>query len=293
MATIDDCTEDYKWGVPVYDGGKFYIAAMKSRVHLGFATAGLTDDEIKTLEGTGKTTAEMVAQDTFTDTSNAGLDEAWDFADTWGITGNVNDGYPCLQWQDEGCVVADNAEPEDDNDGISSAVENAAPNGGDANNDGTPDAEQPNVASFVNSLTGQYTVVAVNPSCALESVGSQAETANAVKDAGFNYPGGFTHFSANCGTPGYTTTVAIYQYGSSKDGLVVRKYNPATSGYFTVGSASLSQATLGGKAVVIATYQITDGGDLDTDGTANGTIVDPVGLGQQVVGIPNTGVVQL
>lgn len=55
MATIDDCTEDYKWGVPVYDGGKFYIAAMKSRVHLGFATAGLTDDEIKTLEGTGKT----------------------------------------------------------------------------------------------------------------------------------------------------------------------------------------------------------------------------------------------
>ncbi len=39
----------------------------------------------------GKTTVEMQQQATF---------ENWDFADTWSIDPNYNDGYPYLQWQD-------------------------------------------------------------------------------------------------------------------------------------------------------------------------------------------------
>ena len=36
MKTIPDCHEEFSWGVPVYDKGKFYIAAMKERTQLSF-----------------------------------------------------------------------------------------------------------------------------------------------------------------------------------------------------------------------------------------------------------------
>jgi hypothetical protein len=51
--------EKMRWGVPTFAGGKFYIAAMKNRVHFGFAITGLNKDEIKMFEGTGKTMRHM------------------------------------------------------------------------------------------------------------------------------------------------------------------------------------------------------------------------------------------
>jgi uncharacterized protein YdhG (YjbR/CyaY superfamily) len=47
--------EKMRWGVPTFTGGKFYIAAMKNRVHVGFAINGLNKDEIDLFEGSGKT----------------------------------------------------------------------------------------------------------------------------------------------------------------------------------------------------------------------------------------------
>jgi len=52
---IKNCEEKYGWGVIVLCGGKFYIAAMKSRVHVGFSIIGLDKEEITLLEGGGKT----------------------------------------------------------------------------------------------------------------------------------------------------------------------------------------------------------------------------------------------
>jgi hypothetical protein len=52
---IPDCKEEMRWGVITYASGKFYIAAMKTRVHVGFAIAGLKNDEVALFEGTGKT----------------------------------------------------------------------------------------------------------------------------------------------------------------------------------------------------------------------------------------------
>ena len=46
--------EEMKWGVPNY-GNLFYFVALKSYVNLGFSIKNLSDDEIKLLEGTGKT----------------------------------------------------------------------------------------------------------------------------------------------------------------------------------------------------------------------------------------------
>ena len=232
--------------------------------------------------GTGKTTAEMKDTATFTDTENSdGLDEAWDFESIWTIDAVGNNGYPCLTWYSQ-CA-------DDDADGASSSTEDAAPNSGDANNDGTTDSTQSNVASFVNAVTGHYTSVALPVACSLSSTSAQTEASQAAQDSGYQYQSGLVHFSADCGTPGYTATVKVYMYGVASSDLVLRKYNPTTHAYFTVSSAVITQETIGGQLVAVATYSITDGGDLDTDGTVNGVIVDPVGLATSAIGAPNTG----
>lgn len=53
--TLPNCEEKMRWGVPTFAAGKFYIAAMKNRVHIGFAITGLSKDEIRLFEGSGKT----------------------------------------------------------------------------------------------------------------------------------------------------------------------------------------------------------------------------------------------
>jgi len=59
---------------------------------------------------------------------------------------------------------------------------------------------------------------------------------------------------------------------------VLRKYNPTTRTYSTIANATFTPVTVGGQAATEISYQITDGGPYDLDGSANGTIVDPVGL---------------
>jgi uncharacterized protein YdhG (YjbR/CyaY superfamily) len=53
--TLSNCEEKMTWGVVTFASGKFYVAAMKNRVHVGFAVAGLSEDEISMFEGNGKT----------------------------------------------------------------------------------------------------------------------------------------------------------------------------------------------------------------------------------------------
>ena len=53
--TLPNCKEKKAWGVAVFADDKFYIAAMKNRVHVGFVINGLSKEEIGLFEGTGKT----------------------------------------------------------------------------------------------------------------------------------------------------------------------------------------------------------------------------------------------
>lgn len=53
--TLPSCEEKMAWGVITFAAGKFYIAAMKNRVHVGFAITGLNKDETSLFEGSGKT----------------------------------------------------------------------------------------------------------------------------------------------------------------------------------------------------------------------------------------------
>jgi len=53
--TLPSYEEKSAWGVIALEDGKFYIASMKNRVHVGFAINGLSKEEIGLFEGSGKT----------------------------------------------------------------------------------------------------------------------------------------------------------------------------------------------------------------------------------------------
>ena len=55
LETLPSPEEKIAWGVVTLGRGKFYIAAMKNRVHVGFAITGLNEDEVNMFEGSGKT----------------------------------------------------------------------------------------------------------------------------------------------------------------------------------------------------------------------------------------------
>jgi hypothetical protein len=55
LKTLPSCEEKIAWGVVTFAGGKFYIAALKNRVHVGFTINGLNKEEIGLFEGSGKT----------------------------------------------------------------------------------------------------------------------------------------------------------------------------------------------------------------------------------------------
>ncbi len=240
-----------------------------------------TTQEASASSETGKTTAELKNRDTLLNTVTTGLTTAWDFETTWEMNEAVNNGYACLRWQSTTCVMP--AWVDEDADGVPSVVEDAAPNSGDANDDGLPDSEQVNVSSFVNEVSTTYTAVELDPVCTFTDIGVTPENGIPNGDGGFDYSSGLIDFTAECGTPGYATDVTVITYGVDPNGLTLRKYNPNTDSYFTIDSALFEAVTINGLPAVSATYQVTDGGVLDIDGSANGVIVDPVGFAKTAV----------
>jgi hypothetical protein len=183
----------------------------------------------------------------------------------------------------------------DDSDSINETVEASAPNSGDANNDGIADSQQSNVASLINTTTGKYVSLAVDGTCTLYNVSSQAASSLA-SDLKYSYPLGLLDFSISCGgTPGFSTTVTQYFYNPPSGDFVLRKF--VRGSYATVPGATISLTSIGGENVMVVSYQVTDGGLLDDDGNANGVIVDPAGPALQTdtngLGAPNTGLLHL
>lgn len=184
--------------------------------------------------------------------------------------------------------------PPDDGDGVSATIENAAPNSGDANDDGIVDSQEVNVSSFPTTLNGDYESVATPSGCNLSSVSSQLASA---VDGSYDYPFGLTGYDVSCGgAPGFTTTVTEYFYNPPAGSFTFRKY--INGAYQTVSGATISRSVIGGQNVLIVTYSVTDGGPLDADGTQNGVIDDPAGpaqiptaTGGNVAGTPDTGLV--
>ena len=55
LKTLPGCEEKRAWGAVTFAGGKFYIAVLKDRVHVGFAITGLNKKDVDLFEGSGKT----------------------------------------------------------------------------------------------------------------------------------------------------------------------------------------------------------------------------------------------
>lgn len=219
--------------------------------------------------GYGKTTSEMKDIATYTDTAtpNLGL-SIWDFAgtvnndesteDIWALYPSVNDGYPCLAWQ-QSC--------------------NNNPPGPDLNGDGTPDSEQPNVGGYTSSASGKIIAIDVGAGCELTTDDTVAEGSLEAQDPDYNYESELWEWEADCSSS--STTVKLYYYDVDGGGLLARKYNPVTKTYANVPGANISQQTIDGHTVTVVTYGIEDNGELDFN-PDEGTIQDPVGLATPV-----------
>ena len=53
LRVLPHVREEIKWGVPTYDGGAYYIVALKDHVNLGFSMVGLSGDEVSQFVGSG------------------------------------------------------------------------------------------------------------------------------------------------------------------------------------------------------------------------------------------------
>ncbi|HJM04541.1 MAG TPA: choice-of-anchor U domain-containing protein [Candidatus Saccharimonadaceae bacterium] len=172
--------------------------------------------------------------------------------------------------------------------------------GTDLNDDGISDAEQTNLYSYTSGVTAKTVLLEVAEACSITKALSVDESATSTSDEGYQYVNGLMDFSLACGTPGFTTTIKQYYYGVPSSGLLLRKYDPNTGIYTTIEDAVIEQITINGNIVTVVSYEVTDGGALDTDGLVNGNIEDPAGLAStasagedeesETPGVPNTGI---
>jgi len=126
---------------------------------------------------------------------------------------------------------------------------------------------------------------------AIESSSTTKESTHQVQDPAFQYPVGFAGFTmTGCSTSSNVNLTFTGTYDPTK--AVIRKYNSVTKTYTTLTNANsglvLTTTTLNNQPALQVSYTITDNGPLDQDPTT-GTITDPVGIGTNVVVVPNTG----
>ena len=209
-------------------------------------------------------------------------------ADTQTIFEAVDAGEEIFDVQNNNIIklvygVNDEKPPSTDGDSVPDEVEDAGPNSGDGNNDGIADSKQNNVASLPDPKTGKYVTLVAPAGSTISTASIVAENVKdkSNNDPDFNYPMGLVSFTLDGVAPGSTNDITLY-YSDPTDtnvkSYVLRKHNPGTGSVFTVDGYELNQTSINNVATITANYQVKDGGKLDIDGQADGTIIDPVGL---------------
>ena len=188
---------------------------------------------------------------------------------------------------------------EDDGDRIPTAEEYAGPNNGDANGDGIPDYAQRNVATRINSATGRYASLIVTGECEIiRDFDFVQEASLERQDERAEYFVGLHDFELECANFGDSVEVTVlWDQLYATENWVYKKYNPNTGEYrFIDDRVELSTAAVAGVEKTTSRYTLRDGGDLDTDGTANAAIIDPAGpaliavfAGEENSGLLRTG----
>jgi len=168
-----------------------------------------------------------------------------------------------------------------DNDGIPDAVEDAGPNGGDANHDGIPDSQQNNIATFPD-IYGQYLTLEVSSDFNLVGVRAYAQKAFPKPPVTANggtvsFPLGYLGFKVENINPGSIVNVTLLLPPGTRLNAYL-KYGPPPGLFFSTWYLFPMQngtgAELSKDRVVL---HLQDGGRGDHDGVADGRIVDPGG----------------
>lgn len=129
---------------------------------------------------------------------------------------------------------------------------------------------------------------------ALGEWSTKKESELALQDLTYSYPLGLVKFQLiQCPVGGTATIQLTFTSNHEPSAVTLRKFNETTNAFTTLtqenSNLHVSRTTQEGKQAILVEYQITDGGLFDQDSVANGEILDPVGLGSLVVGVPNTG----
>lgn len=160
----------------------------------------------------------------------------------------------------------------------------------DLNGDGILDSSQDNIGGYRSYITGKYVAIDVGENCEITTDDIAEESDLNVKDPNYEYLHGLFDFAGECSEPGFTTNIKLYYYGINTLDFTPRKYNSNTNTYSSLTNTTKQLVTIDGNSVLVLSYDITDGGELDMDGAVNGEFEDPVGLGTLIVSVPNTGI---
>lgn len=166
-----------------------------------------------------------------------------------------------------------------DGDGASDKDEDTLAPNGDGNNDGIADKLQAGVVTVQNSLTGEYTTLAVSGDCdEVTSFAILPEAGQSILDPQYEYPLGLADFTLSCDTLGGSANVTLY-YDKVYDQQTYQLRKLLGSNYDNLSDGSIATADIGGNTVTTVSYTIQDGGVLDNDNNTNSSITDPVGMG--------------
>lgn len=157
-----------------------------------------------------------------------------------------------------------------DQDGLTTEAEKDGPNGGDVDEDSTPDYEQENVASFIDG-DDAYGIIALNGY--LHNVRSST-----IQDEdGYTIPHGALSFIVVVDS-GESTTIEIFFKSDLAPEDVVAVKKSESGPIVPLTNFTITNETIDGDNFIKLSYDATDGGENDEDGQANGLIVDPVAL---------------
>ena len=164
--------------------------------------------------------------------------------------GNTSEFAACLE------VVQ---EPGVDGDGVPDLVESGAPNGGDGNNDGLQDNQQPNVASLPNADDGTYVTLVSAPGTQLSAVQAIDNPSPGNAPPLVTFPIEFVKFNINNVVGATTLTLidhtgtvhgAYYKFGPLPPGGADQWYNFAYDG--TTGARSPATSSRSTSSMVRA-----------------------------------------
>lgn len=191
----------------------------------------------------------------------------WDFTNIW----QQNESYPVLKNE-------------------AAFVDPAAPNNGDANNDGIPDSYQANVAN-VQASDGTWStmVVPADSGCVIRVLASIDRSTLPI-DTGFTPLTQLDAFTLSCISTGDTFPVTMI-FDKVYTNPIMRLYDGTLNAYHSFSSGSqpvFSTVTIGGIAKTKITYNINEGASIGSIGSQENWSGQPRGLSTQVIA-PNTG----